>query len=177
MTTSSVEIITTTTPPQTMTSETPFGSLRSVTIDGKVWFVAADVCRTLGIQNTADALSNIDRTDVNEIRLQRRGRPNKLVSESGLYDLVLQSRKKTARAFRRHLTSEVIPSLHKHGVYVVGQENMTDAELRQAVNTRGERLVEGTRAQRHQQYAQEIARIEEEGRKATSWERHLAKKP
>ncbi|WP_169310917.1 BRO-N domain-containing protein [Cereibacter changlensis] len=166
--------------PVVSTAETRFGALRSVTLDGQLWFVAADVCKALGLTHTTNALSNCSSTDIREMRLNggQRGRPNKLVSESGMYDLVLQSRKPTARAFRRVLTSEVIPSLMKHGVYVVGQDRMSDAELLEAINSRGERLIAGTKDQRHARIAADVEKFRLlHGRTPTARERFWVEKP
>lgn len=160
-------------------ADTRFGKLRSVTIGHEVWFVARDVCDALGIKNSTDALANLDTTDIGEFRLSTRGgRPHKLVNESGLNDLVLQSRKPAARAFRRLLTSEVIPSIIKHGVYVAGQGTMTDEQLRAAVGERAERLIEGTRAERHARIAADTERFKQlYGRNPNAKERFFLEKP
>lgn len=165
--------------PAVTTADTRFGKLRSVTIGHQVWFVAKDVCDALGIKNSRDALINVTSTDKNTAKVSEgRGRPVAVVSESGLNDLVLQSRKPAARAFRRLLTSEVIPSILKHGVYVAGQGTMTDAQLRAAVGERAERLIEGTRAERHARIAADTARfVEMHGRQPTSRERFFLEKP
>lgn len=165
--------------PAVTTADTRFGTLRSVTLDGQIWFVAKDVCDALGIKNSTDAVANLDRTDIGELRLSARGgRPHKLVSESGMNDLVLQSRKPAARAFRRMLTSEVIPSILKHGVYVAGQATMTDEQLRAVAGERAERLIEGTRAERHARIAADTARFKElTGRAPNAKERFFLEKP
>ena len=162
-----------------VTSDTRFGAIRSVTIGTKVWFVAGDVCKALGIKNSRQALTSVCSNDTGKMRLNNKGgSPHTMVSESGLYDLVLQSRKRTALAFRRFLTSEVIPSLFKHGVYVAGQEWMTDAELQGAVNSRGERLIEGTRAQRHARIAADVSSFAaRKGRRPNSRELFWLQKP
>ena len=67
------------------TADTRFGKLRSVTLDHQVWFVAKDVCDALGIRNVTQATENICSTDVIDFKVPgQRGRPSKLVSESGL---------------------------------------------------------------------------------------------
>lgn len=160
-------------------TETHLGNLRSVALDGEPWFVAVDVCKALGIKNSRSALIKVDSTDKNTAKVtEGRGRPVAVINESGLYALVLQSRKPTAKAFRRLITTEVIPSLVRHGVYVAGQGAMTDCELQSALQSRGELLVNRTREQRRIAYQQEIARIEALfGRRATRWERFVADKP
>jgi prophage antirepressor-like protein len=165
--------------PAVTIADTRFGRLRSVSIDSQVWFVAKDVCDALGIKNSRDALINVASTDKNTAKVSEgRGRPVAVVSESGMNDLVLQSRKPAARAFRHLLTSEVIPSLLKHGVYVAGQGSMTDAELRSAVGERAERLIEGTRAERYARIAADTARFEQvHGRVPNAKERFFLEKP
>lgn len=160
-------------------AETRFGKLRSLTIDGQAWFVAADVCKALGLTNTSKALENISSSYVCELRLPgQRGRASKLICDFGLNALVLQSRKPAARAFQRMLNEEVIPSILSHGVYVVGQSTMTDAQLRAAVGERAERLIEGTRAERHARIADETAKFERlNGRRPNAKERFFLEKP
>lgn len=169
----------TTTAPTISTSETRFGSLRSLTIGTKVWFVATDVCKALGIQNSTDATNKLDSTDLIKAKISEgRGRSSTLVSESGLYDLVLQSRKPIARAFRNFLTSEVIPSIFKHGIYVAGQGQMTDAQLKANLDVLGGRLIAGTRAERSAQIAADVAKFTtQNGRAPTSRERFWVEKP
>lgn len=165
--------------PAVTTAETRFGKLRSVTINGQAWFVAADVCKALGLTNTAMALENISSTYICDFKVPgQRGRPAKLISDFGLNALVRQSRKPAARAFQCMLDEEVIPSILKHGVYVVGQAKMTDAEIRAALGTRGERLIEGTREQRYARIAEDTAKFEAmTGRKPTARERFFLEKP
>lgn len=101
-----------------------FGALRTVTINGEPWFVAADVCRVLEIGNSRMALVRLDNDEKNTVSLidGKRGNPNvAIVSESGLYALVLGSRKPEAKAFKRWITHEVIPSIRKNGAYMTAQ--------------------------------------------------------
>ena len=84
--------------------------------DGNPWFVAADVCRVLEIQNTTDALSRLDEDERARFNLGVKGDTN-IISESGLYSLVLTSRKPQARAFKKWITSEVLPAIRKTGSY------------------------------------------------------------
>ena len=83
---------------------------------GEPWFVAKDVCDILGIKNPSDAIKSLDDDERSRKNLGRQGEAN-LVSESGLYSLVLRSNKPDAKRFRKWLTSEVIPSIRKHGMY------------------------------------------------------------
>lgn len=125
-----------------------FGKVRVVAKDGEPWFVAADVCRVLEIKNTSDALAKLDNDekmtlDSNEGHSGHRGGAQKMnvVNEPGLYSLVLGSRKPQAKAFKRWITHDVIPSIRKHGGYIVGQEQMDREQLVQAAQAVAERVL------------------------------------
>jgi prophage antirepressor-like protein len=98
--------------------------VRAVTIDGEPWFVVADVCRVLGIGNPSDAARRLNAGDLDTVEvtdsLGRRQQAH-AANESGLYDLILDSRKPEARAFRRWITAEVIPSIRRTGSYSVAR--------------------------------------------------------
>ena len=90
--------------------------VRTIVIDGEPWFVASDVCAVLGIANSRDAVTRLDEASVGSIDVPNANgalRRTKIVNEEGLYDLVLDSRKPEAKAFRRWITSEVLPSIRK----------------------------------------------------------------
>mgnify|MGYP004468493819 CR=1 FL=1 len=108
-----------------------FGSIRTLSIDGEPWFVASDVCKALGIANNRDAVARLDEDEKGVALTDTLGGVQNLttVNEPGLYALVLSSRKPEAKAFKRWITHEVIPSIRKHGGYVAGQEHMSDEEL------------------------------------------------
>lgn len=94
--------------------------VRTVEIEGEPWFVAKDICSALGIANSSDALIRLDGDEKNTIGLTdgNRGNPNTLIiSESGMYALVLSSRKPEAKPFRKRVTSEVLPQIRKTGSY------------------------------------------------------------
>jgi len=88
---------------------------------GEVWFVAKDVMEILGIKSQAHALRKLDADQGGEVELQSPSGFQKYatVSESGLYDLVMQSNKPSARPFQRWVTKEVLPSIRKTGSYSV----------------------------------------------------------
>lgn len=97
-----------------------FGELRTVVRGGEPWFVAKDVCDALKIENSRDAVARLDADERNTVVLNdgTPGNPNRaIVSESGLYSLVLGSRKPQAHAFKRWVTHDVIPSIRKRGLY------------------------------------------------------------
>ena len=87
--------------------------------DGEPWFVAKDVCDALTIGNSRDAVNRLDDDEkaMSVLPTQFGDKEMNLVSESGLYNLIFQSRKAEAKAFRKWVTSEVLPSLRKTGRY------------------------------------------------------------
>lgn len=97
-----------------------FGKVRTIMTDGEPLFVAKDVCDILGLSNSRQAMSRLDRDEKNTVILNDGiGNPNKtVVNEYGLYNLVLASRKPEAKAFKRWITHEVIPAIRKHGGYL-----------------------------------------------------------
>lgn len=84
------------------------------------WFVAKDACNILGI-DTNHLSESLDPDEMNTLRITEgntRGNPNKtIISEPGLYRLVMRSRKPEAKEFQRWVTHEVLPSIRKHGIY------------------------------------------------------------
>ena len=106
-----------------------FGKVRTVIRDGEPWFVAADVCRALEHSNVSMALERLDADEKAKFNLGLRGGDTGCVNEPGLYSLVLGSRKPEAKAFKRWITHEVIPSIRKTGGYIAGENQMSDDEL------------------------------------------------
>lgn len=89
--------------------------------DGEPLFVAADVCRVLELTNPTEALRGLDSDEVTILRIAEgsSGNPNvNVITEAGLYSLVLRSRKPEAKKFRRWVTHEVLPSIRKRGAYL-----------------------------------------------------------
>lgn len=95
-----------------------FGKIRVLKKDGEPWFVAADVCRALEIGNPTDTIKRLDEDEKARLNLGLSGGDTNIVNEPGLYALVLGSRKPEAKAFKRWITHEVIPSIRKHGAYM-----------------------------------------------------------
>lgn len=92
---------------------------------GAPWFVAKDVCEVLGIANHRDATSRLDddeRDDVGLTDAIGRKQNTTVVNEPGLYNLVLRSDKPEAKAFKRWITHEVLPSIRKTGAYTVNKD-------------------------------------------------------
>lgn len=113
-----------------------FGEIRAVSINNEPWFVGKDVAHVLGYSNTKDALSrHVDAEDklqndgvVIRDPMGREQHPT-IINESGLYSLILTSKLPTAKAFKRWVTSEVLPAIRKNGGYIADQEQMTDQEI------------------------------------------------
>lgn len=115
----------------TQFKNTEFGVLRVERgEDGQPWFVAADVCAALDIANSRDAVSRLDADEKGVANtdtpggLQRVG----VVNESGLYSLILTSRKPQAHAFKRWVTHEVLPAIRQTGGYMVARADETPEE-------------------------------------------------
>lgn len=99
--------------------------VRTVMVDNEPWFVLGDVCKVLGLTNVTEIKKRLDQLDFNTIEVQNsRGqmRQTVCVNESGVYDVILDSRKPQARQFRRWITNEVVPSIHKHGGYLTEEK-------------------------------------------------------
>lgn len=111
-----------------------FGSIRTVEFNGEPWFVGKDVAEVLGYSNTRDALvkrvDEEDKTDGVAI-CDSIGREQKpvLINESGLYSLILSSKLPTAKAFKRWVTSEVLPAIRKTGGYIPTTSQMSEQEI------------------------------------------------
>lgn len=103
-----------------MNTITPFNfegtPVRTVQIDGETQFVAADVCEALDIQNVAQAVTRLDDDERSMFNIGRQGDAH-VINESGLYRLILTSRKPDAKRFRKWVTGEVLPTIRKTGSY------------------------------------------------------------
>ena len=88
---------------------------------GQPWFVAADVCRVLDLSNISESLRGLDDDELTSELLNSgtQGRTMRLISESGLYALIFKSRKPKAKAFRKWVTSEVLPAIRNTGGFSV----------------------------------------------------------
>lgn len=102
-----------------------FGQIRAIEQDGEPWFVGKDVAEALGYSNSRKALSDhVDEEDKGVTKRDTLGgaQDMTIINESGLYSLVLSSKLPTAKKFKRWVTSEVIPSIRKHGAYLTDQK-------------------------------------------------------
>lgn len=96
-------------------------TVRAINRDGNIWFVAADVCAVLDIKNVSDTLIKVLDDDEKGIDIiYTLGGPQKMaiINESGLYALILRSRKPEAKRFRKWVTSEVLPAIRRTGAYI-----------------------------------------------------------
>lgn len=108
-----------------MTNMQPFcfegNYVRTIIQDGEPWFVAKDICAVLELENTTRALSSLEDDELS-LLMERSGGQNRemnIISESGLYNLIFKSRKAQAKAFRRWVTHDVLPSIRKTGSYSI----------------------------------------------------------
>lgn len=123
-----------------------FGAVRVVDVNGEPWFVARDVCECLELGNprTSIALLDEDEKGVHTMDTPGGAQEMSIVSEAGLYSLILRSRKPEAKAFKRWITHEVLPAIRKHGGYLTPaklEEALTDPDtiIRLATNLKAER--------------------------------------
>ena len=109
-----------------------FGAIRAMEKDNDVWFVGKDVATVLGYSNASKAVAvHVDTEDKDFIMLDIADAQNgnvpigktktTIINESGLYSLVLSSKLPNAKKFKRWVTSEVLPSIRKHGMYATAQ--------------------------------------------------------
>lgn len=105
--------------------------IRTVEKDGEPWWVLSDVCKVLEIKNSRDAAARLD-ADEKGVALTDTlgGKQNvTVINESGLYAVILRSDKPQAKPFRKWVTSEVLPTIRKHGAY------MTEQTLERAITS------------------------------------------
>lgn len=98
--------------------------VRAVEINGEGWLVGKDVAEVLGYKNTRKALlDHVDEEDKGVTKCDTLGGSQEMIviNESGLYSLVLRSKLPGAKKFRRWVTSEVLPSIRKHGMYATDE--------------------------------------------------------
>lgn len=95
--------------------------VRTVQVNGEPWFVLADVCKVLEISNSRNISSRLEPDEKGVTLVDTLGGTQQMtiINESGLYAVVLRSDKPQAKPFRKWVTSEVLPSIRKHGSYSV----------------------------------------------------------
>jgi prophage antirepressor-like protein len=95
--------------------------VRTISIDGQPWFVAKDVCNILGVSNITETFKRLDEDEFSTTEVvDSIGRSQEvyIINEYGLYSLVMTSRKKEAKSFKRWVTHEVLPSIRSNGFYI-----------------------------------------------------------
>ena len=101
-----------------------FGSVRTITVEGESYFVGKDVAEILGYSNTRKALADqVDEEDkgVTKCDTPGGGQDLTVINESGLYSLILSSKMPNAKKFKRWVTSEVLPTIRRHGLYAMDE--------------------------------------------------------
>lgn len=103
-----------------------FGEVRIFEKNGEPWFVGRDVCNILGYAKPENAVaSHVDEDDKTTTLIQGTGSNYKskviLINESGLYSLILSSKLPNAKRFKHWVTSEILPSIRKHGMYATDE--------------------------------------------------------
>lgn len=106
--------------------------VRTVEQNGEPWFVLKDVCDVLGLTTTARVSERLDEDEVSQTHVIDsigRRQETTIISESGLYNVILRSDKTEAKPFRRWVTSEVLPSIRRTGWYIKDQDTLSAEEL------------------------------------------------
>ena len=121
-----------------------FGEIRTITKNNETWFVAIDVCNALDLKNPTVSVGRLDEDEVTKFNLGGLSGESNIVSEYGLYNLILASRKKEAKKFKRWITHEVIPTIRKHGAYMTSEvieKTLSDPDylIRLATNLKEEK--------------------------------------
>lgn len=103
--------------------------VRTIQKDGEPWWVLKDVCNVLDLSDTNKTAERLDVDELTRIKFVTGGQNREMlcINESGLYNVILRSDKPEAKPFRKWVTSEVLPSIRKHGAY------MTPETLEQAI--------------------------------------------
>ena len=100
------------------------GKISVIEIDNQLWWVLKDVCVLLGLSSPHKVADRLDENERNQIPLidgVGRKQNTAIINESGLYDVILRSDKPKAKAFRRWVTAEVLPSIRRHGAYILDE--------------------------------------------------------
>ena len=117
-------------------------TIRVIEIEGQPWFVAADVCRVLGLDGYASF--HLKKLGADQVAVMTkaanpslpifngRAHQTSVISESGLYRLIMRSDKPEARAFQDWVTRDVLPAIRKDGAYVMGEEKVKTGEVQRS---------------------------------------------
>src|SRR5690606_37993817 len=96
-------------------------AVRLVLVEGEPWWIAADVAQSLEYRMASDMVRSLDDDEkgTHIVRTLRGDQELLIINESGLYSAILRSRKASAKRFKKWVTAEVLPSIRKHGAYVM----------------------------------------------------------
>ena len=136
--------------------------VRIVEKGGEPWFVARDVCKVLEITKVDSAIRNLDADEKGAHTVSTPGGNQEMtiVSEAGLYSLILRSRKPEAKAFKRWVTHEVLPSIRKTGAYL--SPGMSNEQIKALVTTLEEEMYRRIQAENRlaklEAHAEKLAR-------------------
>lgn len=148
--------------------------IRTVTIDGEPCFVGNDVSMILGYSNYRNAVVNhVDDEDKQRTQIEYAGQEREVtvINESGLYSLILSSKLPTAKEFKHWVTSEVLPTIRKHGAY------MTPAKIEEVL-TDPDTIIQLATQLKHEREGRLIAeqKVNELTPKATYYDKVLSDK-
>ena len=146
-------------------------ALRTLTDEaGEPWFVAKDVCDILEISNVSDAISKLDDDEKSNIAIsdiaQNGGRAPLIISEPGLYKLIMRSRKPEAKEFQRWVTHEVLPQIRKTGGYIPTSDVDSDADIM----AKAVLVAQKTIRRKNEQIIEQQSRIDELKPEAVAWD-------
>ena len=136
--------------------------VRIVEKDGEPWFVAKDVCDILALGNPRSSIALLDEDErgVHNMDTPSGKQEMGIISEAGLYSLILRSRKPEAKAFKRWVTHEVLPSIRKTGAYL--SPGMSNEQVKALVATLEEEMYRRIQAENRlaklEAHAEELAR-------------------
>lgn len=118
-------------------------AVRTVIIDGEPWFVLADLCKVLGLSNPSVVAQRIDEAALSQTEIRSGGqmRSVTIVSESGMYEVVIRSDKPEAVAFRRWITGTVLPEIRRTGSFNA-QPALQGPELLAAAVLESQKVIE-----------------------------------
>lgn len=125
--------------------------IRALDQNGQPWFVLSDVCAVLDISNSRDAASRLDDDEKGSVGITdtssngvTQGRTVTTINESGLYSLILTSRKESAKQFKKWVTSEVLPQIRKTGQYTKKQKSKNSQTI-EMMRPDSDKLIENYR--------------------------------
>lgn len=130
--------------------------IRTVLLEDQPYFVGKDVAEALGYKRTDAAIrKHVDEEDKQTARFEGvSGLETIIINESGVFSLIMRSRRKEAKQFKRWVTSEVLPSIRKHGGYIQGQNKLALQTIDNLYSWINNRMMP---------YLQEIDRIDPRG--------------